>query len=321
MKAKFRWFFYLIVIFTIIALTKESALAQTSERRQFFPDTGHTISGDFLIKFTSIPNPLEIFGQPITEQFFDQSTGRLIQYFEKTRLELHPDEIPDLQVQLSVLGDYLYEPGDTLITPSNSPACRYFPGTNYPVCYAFLDFFEANGGAAQFGYPISGFETHDGWISQYFNRARFEWHPERPSGERVVVSDLGMKYFSRSDADPALLQPITRDDENIVILRSVSRLQVHAFTSIPIVRTGTLQSIAVIVRDQNLNPLNGAMVTVTITYPDGETVLLAPIYTKSNGVGTGSIAINKTLLGTAVVSVEIGYLDLSEHTHTSFQLW
>jgi hypothetical protein len=63
------------------------------------------------------------------------------------------------------------------------------------------------------------------------------------------------------------------------------------------------------------------MVTVTITYPDGETVLLPPIYTKSNGVGTGIIAINKTLLGTAIVSVEIGYLDLSEHTHTSFQLW
>ncbi|MBE9524998.1 MAG: hypothetical protein IMY76_07850 [Chloroflexi bacterium] len=321
MKAKFRWIIYLIVVLTVIVLTKDSALAQNSERSQFFPDTGHSISGDFLSKFTSIRNPLEIYGQPITEEFLDQNTGRLIQYFEKTRFEYHPDEIPGLQVQLSVLGDYLYEPGDSLHTPSNSPACRYFPGTDFPVCYAFLDFFEENGGTAQFGYPISGFESHDGRISQYFNRARFEWHPEYPPGERVLVSDLGMQYFSHADADPTHLQPITRDDEHIIVLNSISRLRVHAFTGVPIVRTRTRQSVVVIVRDQNLNPLDGAIVTVTITYPNGDTELLAPIYTESNGVGTGSLVIRKTLQGTAVVSVEISYLDLSEHTHTAFQLW
>ncbi len=320
-KVKFRWLLYLFVVLTIITLTNNSALAQNSEHRRFFPDTGHSISGDFLLKFTSIPNPLDIYGQPITEQFVDQNTGRLIQYFEKTRLEFHPDEVPDLKVQLSVLGDYLYEPGDSLLTPRNSPACRNFPGVNFPVCYAFLDFFDQNGGTVQFGYPISGFESHDGRISQYFNRARFEWHPEYPPGERVVVSDLGMQYFSHADEDPALLQPITRDDENIIILRSISRLRTHAFASTPIVRFGTYQSIVVIVRDQNLNPLEGAIVSVTVTYPSGESVLLPPIYTGSNGVGTGSLMIRKTSLGTAVVSIEIGYLDLSEHTHTSFQLW
>ena len=65
----------------------------------------------------------------------------------------------------------------------------------------FKQYWEANGGLAQFGYPISEeFEernAEDGrtYIVQYFERARFEHHPEHPPDQRVLLGLLGKQVF------------------------------------------------------------------------------------------------------------------------------
>jgi GH25 family lysozyme M1 (1,4-beta-N-acetylmuramidase) len=59
---------------------------------------------------------------------------------------------------------------------------RYFPETQHYVGHGFLEYFDANGGLAAFGYPITE-EMQDvvgAWVGtvQYFQKARFEYHTE-----------------------------------------------------------------------------------------------------------------------------------------------
>ena len=70
----------------------------------------------------------------------------------------------------------------------------YFPETGHNLGGTFADFWEANGGLAVFGYPLSEvFEERleDGQVHavQYFERARFEVHCDE--GRRVCTTLLG----------------------------------------------------------------------------------------------------------------------------------
>jgi hypothetical protein len=69
--------------------------------RRYFPETGHTVSYAFLIFFNAHGGK-DFFGWPITE--FKSESGRIVQYFERARMEWHPDLAPEQRVQLGNLG-------------------------------------------------------------------------------------------------------------------------------------------------------------------------------------------------------------------------
>ncbi len=56
--------------------------------------------------------------------------------------------------------------------------CVFFETTGQNVCGPFLDFWQEHGGLAVFGYPLTGELTENGLTVQYFERQRFEFHPE-----------------------------------------------------------------------------------------------------------------------------------------------
>ncbi|HUY98890.1 MAG TPA: hypothetical protein VMU89_00965, partial [Thermomicrobiaceae bacterium] len=58
-----------------------------------------------------------------------------------------------------------------------APEYRYFPETRHWVAHGFLNYWNRFGGLAAFGYPISEEFVANGVTVQYFERARFEWHP------------------------------------------------------------------------------------------------------------------------------------------------
>src|SRR5437763_5394048 len=75
---------------------------------------------------------------------------------------------------------------------------HYFPETAHTVTGTFLDYWNAHGGLAQFGYPISDElqERSDSngqtYSVQYFERALFEHHPENAGTPyEVLLSLLG----------------------------------------------------------------------------------------------------------------------------------
>lgn len=65
---------------------------------------------------------------------------------------------------------------------------RYFPQTGYVVGYAFLTFWNANGGATIFGYPLTNevVDPASQLTVQFFERSRFEYHPEAVGTPQVV---------------------------------------------------------------------------------------------------------------------------------------
>jgi hypothetical protein len=74
---------------------------------------------------------------------------------------------------------------------------RAFPETGKSVSGLFLDYWQQNGGLAQQGYPISEVmgEISDldkkPYTIQYFERAVFEYHPEKSAPFNVLLSQLG----------------------------------------------------------------------------------------------------------------------------------
>ncbi len=80
---------------------------------------------------------------------------------------------------------------------------RIFPETGKTVRGLFLSYWEKNGGLPQQGYPISELMSEvsdlDGksYTVQYFERAVFEYHPEKAAPFDVLLSQLGTFQYRK----------------------------------------------------------------------------------------------------------------------------
>ena len=315
-----RWFTLGIFLLVLAALAGGHAFAQNSEGRQYFPKTGHWVTDPFLEKYLSVPNPAELFGDPITDAFQDELYGFTVQYFEKVRFEYRPEAIPDLQIRISPLGSYIYQPGKPLSVTFNRSACEFYPNVSpgYYICFDFLGFFKENGGVSQFGYPISNFETQDGWIVQYFQNARFEWHPQNQDGQWVTVSDLGSQYFHILNENPRRLSPSTQ--YNIPAQAPVD-IKVRAFVSRPILSLSGIQTLNVIVQDQTNSPVENADVSFILRIPGMGDQYLDMNPTNSHGISRIQFPIQMDRPAIIEILVTTHYDTLTRQTRTSFQVW
>ena len=160
----------------------------------YFEETGHNVGYAFR-RFFEVHGGVDTFGYPRTEELTEG--GYAVQYFQRARFEYHPEHAgTEREVQLAPLGTLATQsrrPFPTGEPFESGPDRRYFPETGYGVHFAFLEFFEAHGGVAMFGYPISG-ERHEadhyrsGRIRtvQYFQRARLEYFPEHAGTPQAV---------------------------------------------------------------------------------------------------------------------------------------
>lgn len=57
------------------------------------------------------------------------------------------------------------------------PGCNWVPQTQHNLCAGFRAFWLQFGGLAVYGYPLTDEFVENGITVQYFERARFEWHP------------------------------------------------------------------------------------------------------------------------------------------------
>jgi hypothetical protein len=262
--------------------------------------------------YHSVPNPTLLFGYPLTEQFTSKD-GKTVQYFHRARFELDASQ----RVKLSPLGRVTYSPEKQLVI-NNPLACRTFTETGFSVCYAFLEFFESNGGVAQFGYPISPFEFRNNQIVQYFENARFEWRPERAEGQRVAITDLGRIYFEQLGEDPAFRKPAVQGFAGPDL---VLQLQVRAFPDKAVTKSSDRQTIYVIIQDQNLQPVVGARGDATIRLANGDQ-FQQNITFNDKGVGTLDFTFQNQPNGKLVnLGITVFYNGLQGKTTTSFRIW
>ena len=80
---KWHWIAMVILLLVLTGMTGSQTFAQAIADREYFPETGHWVTGAFLEKYYSTPNPQELFGYPITDAFPEYISGLTVQYFEK----------------------------------------------------------------------------------------------------------------------------------------------------------------------------------------------------------------------------------------------
>ena len=164
----------------LLALAQLAPAAAQTEA--CFAETGFCVRGRFLDRWVN-HGGLAINRYPITAErveTLEDGKQYTVQWFERVRMELHPENAPPNDVLLGQFGRLLH-PADPPVAPQ--PGLVFFPETGHNVPPDFAAYYAANGGLSQFGYPLSEVFTEmleDGrpYEVQYFERSRFERHPE-----------------------------------------------------------------------------------------------------------------------------------------------
>jgi sortase (surface protein transpeptidase) len=214
----------LLVLTLVLALCAGDA-AQAQGDRRCFRETGYCIAGRFR-EYWEQNGGLAVFGFPITPEQNERVEGQWAraQWFERTRFELHTENVPPYDVLLGRLGaDRLRRQGrDWKKFPRMEAGqdCQYFVETDRLICGAFLSAWHSNGlnfdgdpaisepeSLALFGLPLSDAQAErqsDGnvYLVQWFERARFEWHPENAPPYDVLLGLLGREANPTPAAPP-----------------------------------------------------------------------------------------------------------------------
>jgi hypothetical protein len=205
----------------LILLTFQPGQAQ-QESATYFPETGHYVDEPFLSGFRA-DGGVATCGQPITEAF--EQNGQLVQYFERCRLECSGHVNEPCAAQLSALGELLGHQTPRVRSVPDSMtrdgSCQYFPETGHNLCFSFLTFFNANGGAQALGPPISELIVEPGVIYQYFRRARIEWDMDGAPGQAMRLGSLGRELFMASDLDQSLLASVGSPGASPTVARGI----------------------------------------------------------------------------------------------------
>jgi glucose/arabinose dehydrogenase len=195
---------------------------------QIFAETGYAIDGRFQ-QYWQRHGGLPVFGFPISEQRLERGSEGLfeVQWFERERFDYHPKNSAPYDVLLGRLGDEAlrqagrdwrsFPPGE------RQAGCLFFEQTQHTLCEPFLSYWQTNGlefdgspgksfdeSLALFGLPLSEpmMETNSSGftvLTQWFERARFEYLPDNPDPFKVLLGRLGAEVFApgRANPDPA----------------------------------------------------------------------------------------------------------------------
>ncbi len=219
----------LLVFLVVGFMAPPLSHAQAGVRCFDVPGIVHCIEGRFR-EFWEQNGGLAVFGYPTSPATTEQTTeGTFVtQYFERNRFELHPEKPRPYDVLLGRLGDdRLKQQGRdwaTLPKAQRQEGCLYFAETGHNVCdqepgIGFKSYWEAHGlqdralnrfarSLALFGLPLSEPEVEtnaagDRVLTQWFERARFEYHPNKPREFKVLLGLLGSELW------PACRVPLT----------------------------------------------------------------------------------------------------------------
>jgi hypothetical protein len=222
---------FLALSLLLLALTVSIPTVRVRAAPRCFPEAAPAISACIdgrIAAFWAEQGGLPVFGYPITLQSAQQVEGREFQaqVFERNRLELHPENSPPYDVLLGRLGvEALERQGrDWTTFPKADPATpHYFAQTGHAVAPQFWGYWSSHGlefdgrpglsfeeGLALFGLPLSEPQMEqsatDGgtYLTQWFERARFELHPENAGTPYEVLLGLLSRELA---GGPAPAQP------------------------------------------------------------------------------------------------------------------
>jgi hypothetical protein len=159
---------------------------------RYFAATGHNLTGKLLDYWTRTGG-LPIYGYPISEQFSERSIGDghdyVVQYFERNRLELHPEQAgTPYEVQLGLLGSELLDKQGGPAAFANRGAPRFYPP-------------QSSGGPTV--YPKEGHAADYSWVAGQvaFTRIQGGCIFVRANGESFAPNGPGWDVSSVNNGD------------------------------------------------------------------------------------------------------------------------
>jgi len=202
MSQRTRWTMFTAAVLLSLGLLGITLRAHAQPYARTFPETGKTVSGA-LLEYWITHGGIPLVGYPISEPFEEKSDidGKTypVQYFERAELELHPENSEPFDIMPTLLGDLIYKakyPGGAPNQQASTVNPIKFEKTGKTLGGDFRKYWEANGGLAQFGYPISDeFQEKsplDGktYPVQYFQRAELELHPSGQASAGALAALL-----------------------------------------------------------------------------------------------------------------------------------
>lgn len=192
-----------LLLMALGLLPARPAGADTASERWCPPETGVCAEGAFY-DFWRANGGLEILGYPI-DQPRRRPDGLIVQYYERAIMEWHPENGADYQVLLTRLGAALADGnphGDRPPVLCDAD-CALLSQTGHTVRGPFLEYWTRHGGLPVYGFPLTEEyrerNAADGqaYTVQYFERNRFEHHPEH-AGTRyeVLLGRLGAEALA-----------------------------------------------------------------------------------------------------------------------------
>jgi hypothetical protein len=214
-----------LVVGGVFVIALPSA-ASTQLGPRCFAEVRYCIDGR-IREFWEQNGGLSVFGFPIRAQQGQTVEGQWlqVQWFQRHRIELHPNNAYPYDIELGRLGDdRLRQRSDKwwVKFPPEAPraGCRFFFETSHNVCGSFWSAWRTNGlerdgnpyskieteNLALFGLPLSGEITEmvqgRSYTVQWFERARFEYHPELAGTPYEVLFGLLSNEIALAAGDP-----------------------------------------------------------------------------------------------------------------------
>ncbi|MEO0250324.1 MAG: hypothetical protein ABIN58_12535, partial [candidate division WOR-3 bacterium] len=237
---------------------------------------------------------------PRSRLYYDARLGLWVQYFDSMRMEWHPSNADPYKVQLGLLGEELgrrMPPIPSNQIPLGNPLRRYFPETGHVVSFAFLTFYDSNGGLDIFGYPITEPLIEDNRLVQYFQRARMEWHAERPQDDRVVLGSLWNQFLPL--IPPEQLEP-EPPRGRIGTPSSQEVARISAYVRYVITGRQGEQILFVYMVNSSRQPVAGVAARVTVYFPS-ETVTYTTRLSDERGIASLNIPFDSLPVGRKVL--------------------
>jgi hypothetical protein len=247
------------LVFTVLLVLLAGCATVNPTRTTDIANNGnHMPIADEFQAFFEENGGLGIFGYPLTEAYLESDGERLIQYFQRLRLEY--DRSQD-QILITPLGRWALPKEQVLSPASEALLSDGLEQSELLVRDAFLAFYEANGGEDLFGQAISDELEDGGRRAQYFENALLEWQPDAPLDYRVQLGHLGEAHYRRVGVfdNPGRSRPLDS--------AGVREADVSATLRAPILYAGEEQIVYVDVKTpEGQRPVAGVSVDLTVFY-------------------------------------------------------
>ncbi len=317
----------LLLIICFFSLFAAAAPAQAASNEICFQQVPDCLTFRFA-SFWRDNGGLAVFGLPLSpaknEQVGDQKYK--VQYLERARFELHKENAKPYDVLLGLLGaDRLAAQGrDWQTFPKADPSApHYFAETGHAIAPQFWGFWSSNGlefdgnkkakspaeSLALFGFPISEPQMEPGsdgqmYLTQWFQRAKFEYHPENKAPYDVLLGLLGADAYH---ATPQQSQPAGKPAKAIgcapnapAIAEGAAAWVADAEPAAPATNNAVCARLIV-----NGAPVAGAQVKATARYSDA-TFSYGPATTGADGQAQIDFNIDKAK-NRYVVAIDVSF--------------